>query len=62
MGLAGPKSLLQVRGTDTFLDFIARQVLALRLSSGTQTPAFYLMNSFSTRDDSLQYLREGYPR
>jgi UDP-N-acetylglucosamine pyrophosphorylase len=55
MGLPGPKSLIRVKGEDTFLDFIAKQILHLRqrASSG---PAFYLMNSFATRDDSLRYL------
>lgn len=60
MGLAGPKSLLRVRGNDTFLDFIARQILRLRRVSGGMHPAFLLMNSFNTRDDSLAYLRS-YP-
>ncbi|MEO1527564.1 MAG: UTP--glucose-1-phosphate uridylyltransferase [Planctomycetota bacterium] len=41
MGLAGPKSLLPVRGQDTFLTFILRQ--ARRLSV-----PLVLMNSFST--------------
>ncbi len=62
MGLAGPKSLLKVRGQDTFLDFIARQVLSLRDCSGTRAPAFYLMNSFSTRSVSLDYLLPRYPK
>jgi len=60
MGLAGPKTLLKVRGEDTFLDFIARQMLQLRKSSGGKHPAFLLMNSFSTRDESLAYLKK-YP-
>jgi UDP-N-acetylglucosamine pyrophosphorylase len=60
MGLAGAKSLLRVRGRETFLDFTARQVLALRAESGGGRPAFYLMNSFRTRGECLQYL-EKYP-
>jgi UTP--glucose-1-phosphate uridylyltransferase len=60
MGLAGPKSLLRVRGQDTFLDFIARQILRLRRITGGMHPAFLLMNSFNTRDDSLAYLQQ-YP-
>ena len=43
MGLEGPKSLLPVRGEDTFLSFILRQ--ASRLSV-----PLVLMNSFSTDD------------
>ncbi len=50
MGLHGPKSLLQVRDGLTFLDFAARQVQNL------QAPAFMLMNSFHTRDESLEAL------
>ncbi len=58
MGLDQPKSLIRVKGEDTFLDFIARQVSALR---GTRRqPAFYLMNSFVTQEASLTYLRK-YP-
>ena len=57
MGLDAAKSLLPVRGRDTFLDLIARQVLHLRARTGGTEPAFYLMNSFSTRRDTLEYLR-----
>jgi UTP--glucose-1-phosphate uridylyltransferase len=60
MGLAGAKSLLKVRGSDTFLDFIARQMLQLRAVTGEQPPAFLLMNSFNTREESLGYLQK-YP-
>lgn len=45
MGLDGPKSLLPIRGKDTFLDFIARHVLRLRSASRDRHPAFLLMNS-----------------
>lgn len=60
MGLAGPKSLLRVRGNDTFLDFIARQILRLRGLTGGKHPAFLLMNSFNTHEESLAYLQK-YP-
>ncbi len=60
MGLSGPKSLLPVRGNDTFLDLIARQMLRLRHETGKRRPVFLLMNSFSTRADSLEHLRQ-YP-
>ncbi len=60
MGLDGPKSLLPVKEEDTFLDFIARQVLHLRGETHGNGPAFYLMNSFSTRKDSIGYLQK-YP-
>lgn len=55
MGLAGPKGLLEVRDGLTFLDVIARQVLALRERSGVSVP-LVLMNSFATRDPSMARL------
>lgn len=61
MGLDRAKSLLRVKGEDTFLDFIARQVLGLRGAQSSKRPAFYLMNSFSTQRDTLEYLKK-YPQ
>jgi UTP--glucose-1-phosphate uridylyltransferase len=58
MGMARAKSLLEVKDGLSFLDVIARQVLALREASGARIP-LVLMNSFYTRDDSLALL-EGY--
>jgi len=58
MGLESAKSLLPVKSGATFLDFIARQILQLRASTGAQEPAFYLMNSFSTQSDTLSYLQK----
>lgn len=55
MGLAGPKSLLPVRGDATFLDLIARQVLHLREREGVRLPLL-LMNSFRTQAPSLARL------
>src|SRR5215208_2598676 len=55
MGMDRAKSLLEVKDGMTFLDVIARQVLALRESSGARLP-LVLMNSFYTRDDSLALL------
>jgi len=61
MGLDRAKSLLPVKGDDTFLDFIARQILHLRANhGGPLAPRFYFMNSFHTRKDTLDYLRK-YP-
>ena len=60
MGLDRVKSLIRVKGEDNFLDFIARQIFHLRQSSGAPNLAFYLMNSFSTRQDTLEYLKK-YP-
>ncbi|WP_454294802.1 UTP--glucose-1-phosphate uridylyltransferase [Salana multivorans] len=59
MGLAGPKSLLPVRDGLTFLDLIARQVLATRERYGASVPVVF-MNSFRTREDTLATL-ERYP-
>jgi UTP--glucose-1-phosphate uridylyltransferase len=55
MGMTRAKSLLAAREGETFLDLIARQVLALRERSGARVP-LVLMNSFATRDDSLAAL------
>jgi UTP--glucose-1-phosphate uridylyltransferase len=55
MGLSGPKSVLEVRDGLTFLDVIARQVLALREKHGVAVP-LVLMNSFRTREESLAVL------
>src|SRR3954454_13042223 len=55
MGISGPKSALTVRDGLTFLDIIARQVLALRRRHGVQTP-LVLMDSFRTREQSLEIL------
>ena len=51
MGLNRAKSLLPVRGRLSFLDLIARQVLALRDRIGARIPLL-LMNSFRTAADS----------
>jgi len=55
MGLAMAKSLLVVKGQDTFLDLIAKQVQATKSTFG-QDLAFMLMNSFSTSKDTLEHL------
>jgi UTP--glucose-1-phosphate uridylyltransferase len=55
MGMSGPKSLLQAKEGMTFLDLIARQVLALRERSGARVP-LVLMNSFATREPSMAAL------
>src|SRR3954471_7696375 len=55
MGMTRAKSLLEARAGQTFLDLMARQVLALRERSGARFP-LVLMNSFATRDESLAAL------
>ncbi len=61
MGLEKAKSLLPVRGTDTFLDLIARQILRLRGQTGGEVPVFMLMNSFSTSQDTAEHLNARFP-
>jgi UTP--glucose-1-phosphate uridylyltransferase len=56
MGLTRAKSLLEAKDGLSFLDVIARQVLALRASYDARLP-LVLMDSFSTREDSLAKLR-----
>jgi UTP--glucose-1-phosphate uridylyltransferase len=56
MGMTKAKSLLEVKGGMTFLDVIVRQVLHLRGETGARLP-LVLMNSFNTRDDSLEALK-----
>lgn len=55
MGLDKAKSLITVKEGLTFLDLIARQILHQRKTYGCEIP-FCLMNSFSTRQDTLDYL------
>ncbi|MDZ4405896.1 UTP--glucose-1-phosphate uridylyltransferase [Prosthecobacter sp.] len=62
MGLEKAKSLLPVRGEDTFLDLIARQILRLRAQTGGAVPVFMLMNSFSTSADTTAHLAARFPQ
>src|SRR3954469_10699291 len=55
MGLQRAKSLLEAKDGLSFLDVIARQVLALRERHDARLP-LVLMDSFSTREDSLEAL------
>jgi len=59
MGLDKAKSLLKVKGNDTFLDLAAKQVLSMRENYGNVK--FMLMNSFSTSDDTMSFLKDKYP-
>jgi UTP--glucose-1-phosphate uridylyltransferase len=56
MGLESAKSLLPVKQGLTFLDLIARQMLALRQNAGVEVPLL-LMNSFRTDEESLRRLK-----
>jgi len=53
MGMTRAKSLLEVRDGLSFLDVIARQVLALRERHAGPRLPLVLMDSFRTREDSL---------
>src|SRR3954447_12703441 len=57
MGMTRAKSLIEAKDGLSFLDVVARQVLALRERAGADVP-LVLMNSFYTRDDSLAALDE----
>jgi UDP-N-acetylglucosamine pyrophosphorylase len=60
MGLDKAKSLLKVKGEDTFLDLTAKQVIQMRKDYGLKVK-FMLMNSFSTSADTLAFFHEKYP-
>eukprot|EP00551_Chaetoceros_affinis_P004053 CAMPEP_0203680790 /NCGR_PEP_ID=MMETSP0090-20130426/40614_1 /ASSEMBLY_ACC=CAM_ASM_001088 /TAXON_ID=426623 /ORGANISM="Chaetoceros affinis, Strain CCMP159" /LENGTH=1059 /DNA_ID=CAMNT_0050549027 /DNA_START=51 /DNA_END=3230 /DNA_ORIENTATION=+ len=60
MGLDKAKSLLKVKGNDTFLDLTAKQVMKMRKDYGFEVK-FMLMNSFSTSEDTLNFFAENYP-
>lgn len=59
MGLDKAKSLLEVKGGNTFLDFTAKQVVSMRKTFKTPVK-FMLMNSFNTSKDTLQFFSK-YP-
>ena len=60
MGLDKAKSLLQVKGEETFLDLTAKQIIKMREDYGFNVK-FMLMNSFSTSEDTLKFFEEKYP-
>jgi len=55
MGMEKAKSLLPVRGDQTFLDLIVEQVQAARATYGARLPLLF-MDSFRTREDTLAAL------
>jgi hypothetical protein len=59
MGLDKAKSLLKVKGENTFLDLTAKQVISMRQEFGLNVK-FMLMNSFNTSKDTLSFLAK-YP-
>ncbi len=59
MGMSGAKSLIEVKDGLTFLDILARQVMASNLRTNRQVPLL-VMNSFTTQASTLKVLRR-YP-
>ena len=60
MGLDKAKSLLPVKNNLSFLDIIVRQLTVIRKRTGVALPLVF-MNSQSTREDTLGYLKS-YPK
>ena len=60
MGLDYAKSLLKVKGADTFLDLTAKQIMQMRDDLQTNVK-FVLMNSFATSADTMAFFKEKYP-
>lgn len=60
MGLDKAKSLLEVKGGNTFLDLTAKQVISMR-DKYKSNIKFMLMNSFNTSSDTLNFLGPKYP-
>lgn len=59
MGLDKAKSLLEVKGGNTFLDLTAKQVVSMRKKFKAPVK-FMLMNSFNTSKDTLDFFQK-YP-
>lgn len=57
MGVDGPKSMLAVRGDQTFMDLIVSQLEQLNREQNAQVPLI-LMNSFHTHEDTLQRVQK----
>eukprot|EP00897_Mesotaenium_endlicherianum_P007184 jgi/Mesen1/6494/ME000332S05503 len=53
MGCTGPKSVIEVRDGQTFLDLIVKQIQGLNESYGSNVP-LVLMDSFNTHDDTIE--------
>lgn len=56
MGCTGPKSMINVRNNNTFLDLTVRQVEELNKRYGCKVP-LVLMNSFNTHEDTLKLIK-----
>ncbi|EFJ24299.1 hypothetical protein SELMODRAFT_174313 [Selaginella moellendorffii] len=57
MGCTGPKSVIEVRDGQTFLDLIVQQLEVLNRKYGSNVP-LVLLNSFNTDEDTEQILKK----
>ncbi|KAK9474572.1 UTP--glucose-1-phosphate uridylyltransferase family [Dipodascopsis tothii] len=57
MGCVGPKSVIEVRDGQSFLDLSVRQIEYLNQKHGVNVP-FVLMNSFNTDDDTQSIIKK----
>nr|CAG4717767.1 unnamed protein product [Naegleria fowleri] len=57
MGCTGPKSVIAVRGHDTFLDLTIKQIQYLNNKYDVNVP-LVLMNSFNTSDDTAKIIND----
>jgi len=57
MGCVGPKSTIEVRSNETFLDLTVKQIQHLNKETGVDVPLI-LMNSFNTHDDTSKLLEK----
>lgn len=57
MGCTGPKSVIEVRNGETFLDLIVKQIEILNSKYNCNVP-LVLMNSFNTHDDTLEIIKK----
>eukprot|EP00758_Cryptobia_borreli_P008941 Tbor_TRINITY_DN5429_c3_g5::TRINITY_DN5429_c3_g5_i1::g.24685::m.24685/K00963/UGP2, galU, galF; UTP--glucose-1-phosphate uridylyltransferase len=59
MGLSKAKSFIEVKDGNTFLDFIAKQIIHIN-KTATKPIRFMLMNSFSTSTDTKDFINKKY--
>eukprot|EP01119_Soliformovum_irregulare_P002224 TRINITY_DN12510_c0_g1_i1.p1 TRINITY_DN12510_c0_g1~~TRINITY_DN12510_c0_g1_i1.p1 ORF type:complete len:512 (-),score=180.88 TRINITY_DN12510_c0_g1_i1:170-1564(-) len=57
MGCTGPKSVIEVRSEQSFLDLTVQQIKELNMANGSDVPLI-LMNSFNTHDDTLKVINK----
>lgn len=57
MGCTGPKSVIEVRNGQTFLDLIVKQIRSLNETYGVNVP-LVLMNSFNTDQDTAKIIQK----